>query len=496
MFNSIPASKIVSINPQVLATGGSGLDLVGMILTDNTSAPAGLVLTFSGPSEVSDYFGPTAKETRMAQRYFMGFTGAATRPAALSFYGWAVAARTGWLRGSSIADIPLATLKALSGTLTVTVGGTQFDSANIDLSAATSFSNAASIIQTAFTSPTFNVTYSSVARAFIFETNTDGAAATITHATGTLAAPLRLSASTGALLSQGSDPVAAGNVMDGVIQNTQNFATFTTSFLVNVDQGLALAEWNNRQNSRYAYILLDTSVAATTSSPSAAVGYQVIMAGYEGTVPLYGSEDRDQHAFVMAYPASLDFNQANGDTNAAFRSQTGIIPDVTTAARSSQLEANGYNYVGAWGTANDEFRFLYSGTVTGPFMWLDAYVNQIWMNNELQLTLMGLLTSAPSIPYNGDGYAMIEAAMMGPINAALNFGAIRAGVALSDSQRLDINSQAGVNAADAVEDRGWFILIGEAAPEVRTARGSPPITLWYTDGGSVNRINVNSVEVQ
>ncbi len=109
---------------------------------------------------------------------------------------------------------------------------------------------------------------------------------------------------------------------------------------------------------------------------------------------------------------------------------------------------------------------------------------------------MTLLTSIGQVPYNADGYALIEAAMSDPVEIALNFGAIRAGVSLSNLQKAEINNAAGADVAGTVESRGWYISVRNAAPAVRAARGSPAIHLWYTDGQSVQKITVNSLAVQ
>jgi hypothetical protein len=37
--------------------------------------------------------------------------------------------------------------------------------------------------------------------------------------------------------------------------------------------------------------------------------------------------------------------------------------------------------------------------------------------------------------------------------------------------------------------------VRDAPPEVRAARGSPPCTLWYMDGQSIQRINLASIEL-
>jgi hypothetical protein len=109
---------------------------------------------------------------------------------------------------------------------------------------------------------------------------------------------------------------------------------------------------------------------------------------------------------------------------------------------------------------------------------------------------MVLLGSVYSIPYNTQGYAQIEAACLDPINAAVNFGAIRAGVTLSASQAAQVNASSGLDIADTIQSRGWYLQVSDAQPQVRAARASPPCTLWYTDGQSVQAINLASIEVQ
>ena len=123
---------------------------------------------------------------------------------------------------------------------------------------------------------------------------------------------------------------------------------------------------------------------------------------------------------------------------------------VTNETIANNLTANGYNYVGSYATANDGFVFFYPGQISGDFDWIDSWVCQVWMNNALQLALMELLTSVGQVPYNADGYGLIEAAMFDPVQKALNFGAIRAGVTLSNAQAAEINNAAGGRVSDVI----------------------------------------------
>lgn len=338
-------------------------------------------------------------------------------------------------------------------------------------------------------------TYDSVSSAFVITGGTPGTVGTITFASGALATSLKLTAATGATLSQGAPEGVPSTNLDALIATTQNWASFTTAFEPSITDKLLFAAWTNAQDDRFTYVMWDTDARAITNNALCA-GRQIATAGYSGTVPIYCQTDQYLASMVMGFIASLDFDRANARATLAFRSQAGMAASVTSSTVADQLIANGYNFYGAYATANQEFVFLYPGSVSGSFLWLDSYVNQIWLNNSLQLALMTLLTGTPSIPYNAEGYALIEAAALDPINAALLYGAIRPGVTLSAQQAATINNVAGFDAAPIVSARGWYFLVQDASPSVRAARESPPCTLWYADGQSVQKITLASLQVQ
>lgn len=568
MTENIPASAIVNVTPNVIGAGGTGLDLSGLILTANTSVPIGSVATFADEAGVSDFFGPLADETLLAAIYFGGFDGSNVKPAALLFAQYPTAAVPAYLRSGSLAAMTLAQLQALSpGTLAFTVDGQAFTSASINLSAASSFSNAAALIQTGLahydavvtgsiatttltvtavasgtlvigqtisgagvtagtiitalgtgtggtgtytvsvsqtaSSTTISagpttVTYSAQLAAFIVTGGTPGAAGSVSFATtGALATGLKLTAATGAVQSGGAAIGVPGTAMDAVVAQTQNFATFMTLFKPSIADMVLFAAWTNGTGNRYAYAMWDNDVNVTLANPTSSAGYLIGLVAYSGTIPIYDPANGSSiAAFTMGAVASIDFAQADGRTNIDLRSQSGLVPGVTSATIRTALIANGYNFYGAFATANDQFIFFNPGSLTGPFAWIDSYVNQIWMNNGFQLALMSLLTAVRSIPYNSAGYGLIEAAMIDQVDAAVNFGAIRAGVSLSTLQAAEVNAAAGLRVSDTIEQRGWYIQVANASPTVRTLRGSPPVTFWYTDGQSVQTINLASVEVQ
>jgi hypothetical protein len=271
---------------------------------------------------------------------------------------------------------------------------------------------------------------------------------------------------------------------------------FDPDFGAGNTQKQAFQAWNVLQNNRYAYIAWDTDVTPLSSNAAAtSLGYILQATASSGCVPIYGTT-YEKAAFLCGAIASIDFTEHNGRSTLAFKSQSGLIIDVQNQTQLSNLIANGYNGYGSYATANQNFNFYYPGSVTGQYKWLDSFINQIWMNSSFQLNLMLLLTSVKSVPYNVQGYTLIEAACMDTINAALNFGAIGAGVPLSSLQAAEVNNAAGLAIDGILGTRGWYLQILPASAQSRANRTTPPMTFWYMDAGSVQQINLGSVEVQ
>jgi hypothetical protein len=281
-------------------------------------------------------------------------------------------------------------------------------------------------------------------------------------------------------------------------------------------QKLAFAAWNNSVPNRYLYAMWDTDITPTlTASATGSAGY-IVTTGiqYEGTVPIYMPTDLGHHAFLMGAIASINFEQTDGRLNLKFKTQGGITPAVTDETVATNLGsgattgANGYNFIAVIATAADQFIYWRNGQISGSFGWIDSFIDAIWLNQQMQLALLALLTNVNSIPYNPAGYSMIAVALTGgatapvvlppqsPVAKALNFGAIRINVPLSAGQAAAVNADAGLTIDGILSTRGWYLQVLPATPEVRAARGSPPTNLWYTDGQSINNISLTSTEIQ
>lgn len=570
MTKSIPLEFFASVTPAVISAGGTGVAVVGLLLTSDTSVPIGSVASFASPSLVEAHFGAGSPEYAFAQAYFAGYDNSPQKPGALLVAQYPLQGVPAYLEGGPLAT-PLATLTALAaGTVTLTINGSPVTSGSINLSSATSYSDVAAIVETALgysdaqftgsiagnvltvtgissgaihagqalvatgvaagtkvvsqltggaggvgtyqisatlgapvssesmSSGALQVAYDSQLDAFVLTVGTPGTSGSITVANASgIATALKLTAAKGAQVSPGAIASDPGAAMDAILAQTANWVSFTTLFEPDADDKVAFAAWANARDSRYAYVPWSTDVADATADDTTGAFYRIVQAGYGSVAYCYAPVNTFKAAaFIMGSAASIDFTRTEGRRNFCFLSQSGLPADVSDLDMATVLRDKGINFYGVFASASQSFLRLYPGAITGKFLWLDSWVNQVWMNDALKLALADLLANVPSIPYNPAGYGKITQHLSDPIQEAVNFGAIRSGVALSSSQASQVNGLAGVKVDNTITQRGWALVVQQASAEVRAARGSPPILFFYTDGQSVQALHLTSTEIQ
>lgn len=499
MTTSIPASQFVSVLPGVLGTGGSGKSL-NCVMVDNsgdTSIPAGTVQPFYNLAAVQSWYGANSQQALLAAVYFSGFTNCTQLPGVLYFTQDTSSAVAAYLRGGTTAGMTLTQLQAFTGTLSVTVNGTLYTTGSLNLSAATSFSEAATtILQGGFTALTapVTVTYDALRQAFVITSTTTGATSTMTVAGGTLSADLNLTTATGAVLSQGVAATTAATLMNGVLAVQQNWATFMTVSQPTLTIMEAFAAWVNAQNEQYIYVNWDSNVVATETPPQSGVFGQIV-AGYNGCVSVYDAVGTIA-AFVCGAIASTNYNALNGYINYAAKSNPLLTPNVTNLQTYLNLVGNGYNCYAGVATANQNFQWFEPGSVSGQWDFIDELAFAIWMTSQLQTAGMQLLANVNTIPFNQTGKSLLYAAYLGPIQAGLNCGGIQTGILLTPAQIAEINQQAGSTITPALYQQGFWLSLPLPSPSVQSARGPWSGTLWYTNAGGVNTLSLASINVQ
>jgi len=493
---SIPASYFVQSNPSVLSAGGTQEQLNAMFITNDPSIPIGTVQPFANSAAVSSWFGANSPEATLGNIYFSGFNGASQLPTLLYFAQFNTAPVGAYVRGATVAGMTLAQLQALSGVINIVVNGTPITTSTISLAAATSFSNAASIIASAL-GANATCTYDAQRAAFVIGSPTTGATSTIAYPTDTSLSPLLgLTLSTGAALSPGADINTPAGVMAQIISQTQNFATYMTVAEQSFNNKLAFALWAQSEDQLFMYVCQDSNAAALSASAPVSTTFGPATQNYQGVCPVYDTTGGQVAAYICGITASIDFAELNGYVDYAFKSNGALTPQITDATSATNLQANGYSFYCAAATAAQTFQFLYAGGISGTWDWIDEFIAQIKLNSDLQLAMLSLMTNVKSLPNNPRGDNLIRSAAKDPIDAAVNFGTIQNGVALSNAQIAELATAVGFDISTPMLQVGWFLQVIPATAIVRANRGPRQVKLWYTNGGGVHTIDMSSVFVQ
>ena len=493
---AIPAAQIVSISPRVIQAGGTDLVLNGLILTESSRIPStSIALQFASANDVGEYFGMTSNEYNAAVIYFNGYDNSFKKPRTLVIGRRVDADAAAWLRGVAV-TATLAEFQAVTaGTLDITVDGTAIALTSIDLSSATSFSDVASAITTAFNTAA-TCTYDSLSNTFMITSATSGASSSITGTgSGTLESLLGFAAD-GVVMSQGMALMSVSENMAAIRQITENWACFAGIYTpLSNDEVLACSAWASGQGVQYLYVAWSDAVVMLTQSETTRLAYLLKESANGATAIVYGGWQ--YAAFILGAVASIDWERTNGTITLAFKSQYGLAADIDNGTDAQTLLAKNANFYGNYATRNDAFVFLYDGSMTNKglqssYNYIDPFINAIWFNNALQVAIMSGLSGASRVPYNEDGYSMIRAWCMDPINRAVKNGVINQGMTLSDAQKAQVIQEAGLDITSNLQTDGYYLQIQEASPSVRTNRESPNCGLWYTYAGSVHKIELAS----
>lgn len=491
----IPASYIVAVNPRVISGGSDTLETNGLFFTKNPLLPSGSIArSFPSAASVGAFFGLQSAEYVAATHYFNGYKNRSVSPNALFFARRIDADIPASLRGAAITASVADLKKITDGSLVLTVNGSETTAADIDLSAITAFSDVAAAIQAKISGVA--VSYDSLSGGFTVTTTQSGASASIGFASraseGTdLSGLLCLTESSGAVVSAGADAMTVAENMAAVLAVTQNFVTFST--LWEAEDYEEYAAW---ASANYGCVYVGYTTVPATLEPSASNDpASVVKAGaYDNTAMIYG--DVYLAAFVMGTAASIAWTRPGGTITFAFKSQAGLAATVMHEEQAAALDAKNCSYYGQFATRNAEFNVFYPGVLSASeYGYLDPLINSIWFNNRLQVALLDGLIATGRLPYTDAGYTRLRSWMMDPVNEALSNGIIEPGVTLSEAQKSEVAKEAGLDISEELYTSGYYIQILDPGASVRARRESPIISLWYTYGGAVQKIEVASTAI-
>lgn len=363
----------------------------------------------------------------------------------------------------------------------------------------TEAAGAASVAGTAAYQPVAPVvTYSSQTRAFQITSGETGTASSVGFAQGTggtdLSALLNLTEQLGAVQSEGTDGGSLTDCMSNVLKYARDWVSFSTIWEPVYAEKIELARWCSGNDTRFVHVMWDTDNAARVPGSTASAGYVITHTlELDGTCCVWNT--LDVAAGVMGAIACLNFDQREGRTTLAYRQFEGVAVTCDDDEDYVALTENGYNCYADFATASAQFKFFQNGQVSGTFSWLDTYCNAIALKDALQLNILDLFAAVRSLPYNEDGYSSVRTACLDTINRFVNFGAIRVGIALSQTQKVQLLQEIGKDVSQTLESAGWYMQVEDPGAVIRGQRQSPNCAFYYMDGGSIQKIVMSATAI-
>jgi hypothetical protein len=441
--------------------------LIMRVITQNPVLPPGIVVEFQTADAVGAYFGMASEEYKRSLPYFGFISKNIVSPKLISFARWVDQPIAPMVVGDAIPKTLESFTSITTGLLTINVGLTPIDITGIALSAATSLTDVASIVQAAIrgnANPQLTgatVTYNTNTNQFVLTGTVTGSGSISVTDSGQIGdISVLLGWSTGNTVlvgGQPNDPPGLAVAKTAAISN--NFGSFVFAAPVGLltnEQIAAIAEWNDARNNEFLY-----SVPTPLTNLATLFG---LVKGFSGCA-LNVISATAANDYVEQSPceilAATDFSQPNSTNNYMFYqfpSRTITVSDDMTADMADQSRGN---YIGVTQFAGQPLAFYQRGVLCGgpqDAVDMNIYANEMWLKSALAGNIMSLFLNVGSVPANDMGASQILAVMQPTLTQASTNGTFIAGKTINAVQQQFITNTSGDrNAWRQVQTIGYWI---------------------------------------
>lgn len=494
---AISQSKYVSITSGVGgAAAASRKDLILRLLTTNALFPTNTVLEFTSAADVGEYAGTNSTEYKLAQAYFGRVSKSSTVPGKISFM-FAQFTATAPVILSTKTLAALTSYTAITdGSMIISMGGVSYTLSGLNFSAATAYTDVASVIQTAirantgggslFTAAT--VDFDATAQAFKLTGGATGENV-ITYATaagsGTdVSALIGWDEANSPILSNGVDADTIGGILDRTVQLSDNFGSYAfMNLILDADNTAAIGAWNSAQNFQFMFCGDVTSTNYATVAAEAKK-YQGMAINY---MPL--SDVLPAYLMPATIFASTNYNKVNGTVNYMYQQFPNQAVTVDTNALANTLDPLFINYNGQTQKAGTKIEFYQDGYLADGTD-IAVYANEIWLKDAMATEIINLEVAAEKIPANDDGIALITGILQSVAAEALNNGTISVGKTLTNTQKAYITQLTGDDTAwQTVQLLGYILDVKLTTKVINGAtKYIAEYTLIYSKGDSIRKV--------
>lgn len=495
---AIPFRNYVDISSNVGgAAAASVRDLMLRLFSISDQIPDNTVVEFADAAAVGEYFNSVAGQEFLQAQFYFNFVGKlGTQPSLISFAAWAQAATSARVIGGTTHDTLDALKLIVDGTIEIVVGGDTATLTGLNLSAAVSLADVASIIETALVLesgfPGSTVVYEGAPGRFVFTFGSTGALVCTIGPAGSgtdLITPIGWDVPQ-VRVSDGSDATALTVALQQTTALSNNFGSFSTIPTLDVAEDLEAATWVDGENVTFMY--LQKVLAADVATNFGA------LAGFSGVgATLYSAAVAE---FPWLLPGAVfgatQYLRRNSAANYMYQVEGALSALVTEGTLAATYDAAFTNYYGNTQQAGSLIEFYQRGVLFGTNqdpLGMGIFANEVFLKDSIGVALINLLLTVNALPANRTGIAQALATIQPSLEVGLNAGVISVGRTLSTTQRAFVQGVTGdENAYLDLENIGYWItaIVAEPTP----GNFEIQYTLLYAKNDAVRKITgVNSL---
>ncbi|WP_299546051.1 DUF3383 family protein [uncultured Helicobacter sp.] len=458
--------------------------------------------------QAQSIFGFDSPVVDFASVYFGFLSKSATKCDYLFVYSWSEADLPAVLKGGKAPA--LSVLKTLNGGFNITIGKTTATIKNLDLTGATDFANAASLIQQAINGAegqTSNnnftdavVSYSPITGGFIVKSGLKGAGETISYISaptdGTdISGSLGLREIDGARIIEGDNGANTfAEALKEISDNNGNYYLISPNFeFDDVETDLtAFGQFLNTSNDRFAGVYSWSNPQLDILNSGATQAYE----GYNGLIIDNKKQDY-QNALLCGIISALDLTKNGGNYNIAFNDATSFqVKAISDRMAYEAMVANKANAPCKFGVLGQDDTIYMDGTILGnKTSSINVYVCNSFLKFKQQIQLFNMFKAQKLIGVRGSqSQAIVYSYLDSVFQEAVNANIIAQGVSLTTTERTSvIDTFRGLvddisQVIEKLETSGYFYIISDINVTTREIS----ITEAYTANTPAKKIVINN----
>ena len=492
----ISQNKYVSItSAQGGESAASRKDLILRVFTENEIFPTGTVLEFTSADAVANFASAASKEAQIASAYFSWVSKQTNKAKKISFMRYAKNATKPYLR--STCDLAaLAELKAvINGSMTISMGGVNYEIKSISFADAVSYSDVAQTIQTEVVKNSNGgtlwtgavVTFDAETSSFKLEGGEAGANV-ITYAAPAsdgedISSLIGWTAGKNAVVSNGTDASGIKDTLNNSVNISNNFASFAILAEVSADDLDSVGAFCDEQNNEYMYVF---DVDSTNYSDRIAIAGK-----HSGMCANYLDKTAELPAYLMPATilAATNYDKVNGTVNYMYQQFSNQAVAVDEDELADKLDALKINYNGQTQKSGTKLEFYQDGYLADGTD-IGVYANEIWLKDAMKTSVLNLLIALDKIPANTDGISLLEGSLQDVIAEAKNNGTISAEKELTTEQKAYITQYTGDDTAWQTVYLNGYTLSVDLKQDTSNGKTMyvAEYTLLYSKGDSIRKV--------